>query len=136
MYLDEKIIFRKRIFDNNISLELKFVKPDTPLNTINSPSIRIVLIVNAVFSISKVASFFEVSLNTIGAKPISINFDNKTVNATIEEKRPYCSTPRLRAINVTETRVMSISAPLPIKIEETLLETFVVCCIGWLNQIL
>jgi hypothetical protein len=130
MYLDEKIIFRKRMFDNKISLELKLVKPDTALNTINKPRISIVLMVNAVFSISKVASFFEVSLKTIGAKPMSINFDNKTVNATIEEKSPYCSTPRLRAINVTETRVMSISAPLPIKIEETLLETFVVCCIG------
>jgi len=136
MYLDEKIIFRKRMFDNKIYLELKLVKPDTALNTINKPRISTVLMVNAVFSISNVASFFEVSLNTMGAKPISINFDNKTVNATIEEKRPYCSTPRLRAINVTETRVMSISAPLPIKIEETLLETFVVCCIGWLNQIL
>jgi len=136
MYLDEKIIFRKRMFDNKISLELKLVKPDTALNTINKPRISIVLMVNAVFSISKVASFFEVSLKTIGAKPISINFDNKNVNATIEEKRPYCSTPRLRAINVTETRVMSISAPLPIKMEETLLETFVVCCICWLNQIL
>jgi hypothetical protein len=136
MYLDEKIIFRKRMFDNNISLELKFVNPDTPLNTTNNPRIRIVLRVNAVLSISNVESVFEVSLNTIGAKPISINFDNKTVNATIEEKSPYCSTPRLRAINVTETRVMSISAPLPTKMEETLLETFVVCCIGWLNQIL
>jgi len=136
MYLDEKIIFSNRIFDNNNSLDERFVKPDTLLKTTNNPIKRIILIVNAVLSISKVASFFEVSLNTMGAKPISINFDNKTVNATIEEKRPYCSTPRLRAINVTETRVMSISAPLPIKIEETLLETFVVCCIGWLNQIL
>jgi len=129
MYLDEKIIFRKRMFDNNSSLDERFVKPETLLKTTNNPKTRIILIVNAVLSISKVASFFEVSRNTMGAKPISINFDNKTVNATIEEKSPYCSTPRLRAINVTETRVMSISAPLPIKIEETLLETFVVGCI-------
>jgi len=52
----------------------------------------------------------------------------------MEEKSPYCSTPRLRAINVTETRVMSISTPLPKKMDETLLETFVVGCIGWLNH--
>jgi hypothetical protein len=40
------------------------------------------------------------------------------------------TTPRLRAIKVTDTRVMSISASLPINMEETLLETFAVCCIG------
>jgi hypothetical protein len=131
MYLDEKMMFRKRMFESKISFELKLVRPETPLNTTNSPSIKIVLSVNAVLSISKVASFFEVSLNTIGAKPISINFANKTVNATIEEKRPYCSTPRLRAINVTETRVMSISTPLPKKIDVTLLETLVAGCIGY-----
>jgi hypothetical protein len=120
MNLEEKMMLRKRILDNNISFEDRLVNVETPLNTINKANSRIILRVNAVLSISYVASFFEVSLNTIGAKPISINFDNKTVKATIEEKSPYCSTPRLRAISVTEARVKRSSTPLPTKIEYTL----------------
>jgi hypothetical protein len=126
MNLEEKMMLRKRTLDNNISFEVRFVNLEAPLNTINKANSRKILRVNAVLSRSYVASFFEVSLNTIGAKPTSINFDNKTVNATIDENRPYCSTPRLRAIRVTEARVKSSSTPLPKKIEETLPETFMV----------
>jgi hypothetical protein len=129
MNLEEKMMLRKRTLDNNISFEVRLVNLEALLNTINKAISRIILRVNAVLSKLYVASFFEVSLNTIGAKPISINFDNKTVNAIIDENKPYCSTPRLRAIRVTEASVMSISIPLPIKIEETLDDTFVVCCI-------
>ena len=114
------MMLRKRTLDNNISFEVRLVNLEAPLNTINKAISRIILRVNAVLSKLYVVSFFEVSLNTIGAKPISINFDNKTVKATIEENKPYCSTPRLRAIKVTETRVISISTPLPTKIEDML----------------
>jgi uncharacterized protein with von Willebrand factor type A (vWA) domain len=130
MYFDEKIMFRKRILESNNSLEFKLVKTEKILKTRNSPKSKIIRRLNAVLSKSLDESFFEVSLKTIGPKPISINFDTSTVKATIEENSPYCSTPRFLAISVTETRVMSISAPLPKKIDVTLPETLAAGCIG------
>jgi len=110
---------------------LRFVITDTELKTMNNPISNIIRRLNEVLNKSKLESFFDVSRKTIGPKPISMNLETSTVKATIEENKPYCSTPRFLAISVTETRVMSISTPLPKKIDVTLLETFVVCCIGW-----
>lgn len=101
----------------------------------NNPISNIIRRLNEVLNKSKLESCFDVSRKTIGPKPISINFETSTVKATIEENKPYCSTPRFLAISVTETRVMSISTPLPKKIDVTLPETFVVGCIGYSKEI-